>query len=343
MTSGLLFVGNFLSASTAHRHYCEDLADRIERRNWHVVRTSKRMGRFARFADMVGVTWRRRGEYQIAHVDLFSNLGFTWAEVVCFELLRLNKPFILTLRGGSLPEFADKWPRRMARLLESAAAVTAPSSYMRDAMTAHASNIAVIPNALDIARYPFRCREAVEPKLVWLRAFHRVYNPVLAVEVLGRLLVEQPLARLEMIGPDREDGSLLDVQRRARELGVDHRLTISPGIPKLDVGTRLASADIFINTTDFDNAPVTVLEAMACGLCVVSTNVGGIPHLLANRRNSLLVPPRDVDAMVGAINELVAQPALASAISATARDEALAFDWPRVLEQWDSLLQRVSS
>ena len=63
------------------------------------------------------------------------------------------------------------------------------------------------------------------------------------------------------------------------------------------------NGDIFLNTTGVDNAPVSVVEAMACGLCVVSTNVGGIPYLLEHEYDSLLVPSNDPAAMATAVRK----------------------------------------
>ncbi len=62
-------------------------------------------------------------------------------------------------------------------------------------------------------------------------------------------------------------------------------------VEKSEVPAWLAKGDIFLNTTNVDNTPVSVIEAQAAGLCVVSTNVGGIPFLLENGKDALLVPP----------------------------------------------------
>src|SRR6185436_16069131 len=102
--------------------------------------------------------------------------------------------------------------------------------------------------------------------------------------------------RLTMIGPDKGDGSLQQTQRVAGERGVVNHISFVGGVPKREVPERLSHADIFLNTTNVDNTPVSVLEAMACGLCVVNTNVGGLPYLLEHEEDALLVPPADVAA-----------------------------------------------
>ena len=97
----------------------------------------------------------------------------------------MGKPHVLTLHGGSLPEFAARWPGVVRRVLAAASAVTVPSEYLRREMRPYRSDLRLMPNPLDLAAYPYRRRERPEPRLVWLRAFHDTYNPSLAPRVLA--------------------------------------------------------------------------------------------------------------------------------------------------------------
>jgi glycosyltransferase involved in cell wall biosynthesis len=104
------------------------------------------------------------------------------------------------------------------------------------------------------------------------------------------------------------------------------------------VADWLNHGDVFLNTTNEDNTPVSVLEAMACGLCVVSTEVGGIPHLLAHEVDSLLVPPNDVTAMAAAVRRVLTERGLAEKLSRNGRLKTEQFDWSVVMPQWKELL-----
>ena len=195
----VLLVANFLSVNGLNRGYSEELADRLEARGRRVVRTSSEIGRVRRLLDMITTVWRRRRDYRVALIDVFSGPSFLWAEAVAFELRRLGKPYVLTLRGGSLPEFARRWPRRVRHLLQSAVAVTAPSGFLVDGMRGYRADLTVVPNALELDGYVFTTRERVAPRIVWVRALHAIYNPVLAVEVLARIAAKHPDAHLVMI------------------------------------------------------------------------------------------------------------------------------------------------
>jgi glycosyltransferase involved in cell wall biosynthesis len=247
---------------------------------------------------------------------------------------------VLTLHGGALPAFARRWAGRTRRLLGSAAAVTAPSSYLVESLRPYRSDLRLIPNGLDIPSYPFRLRAAPRPKLMWLRAFHRIYDPVMAVRTLDALAL--PEAALCMIGPDKGDGSLQETRAAVERLNLGARVEFAGAAPKSQIGGRLHPGDIFLNTSTVDNTPVSVLEAMACGACVVSTRVGGIPYLVADGEDGLLVEPGNAEAMAAAVRRILNDGALAASLSANARRKAERCDWSRVVPQWNALLYSVA-
>jgi glycosyltransferase involved in cell wall biosynthesis len=292
---------------------------------------------------MVRTTWQRRHEYAVAQVDVFSGPAFIWAEAVCRTLRLAGKPYVLTLHGGSLPEFAEHWPGPVRRLLASAAAVTTPSRFLLERMSRYRSDLELCPNPLHLGDYPFRLRTQPRPQLIWLRTFHELYNPTLAVRVLSLLRSHVPDVELIMLGPTRQQSTRKRAGELAIELSVEDRLSLHGRVSKTDVGSWLDRADIFLNTTNVDNTPVSVMEAMACGLCVVSTNVGGIPYLIRDGKNGLLVPPNDAEAMAAAVRKILDTPGLAERLSRRARQTVSGLDWSQVLPRWEAILQSAAS
>lgn len=342
MKKKVLIASNFVSVSGGIRHACEDLADKLEQRGWSVVRTSAKVNRLPRMLDIVGTIWQKRSLFSVAQVDVYSGLAFALAELICANLRLLGKPYVLTLRGGYLPMFAKKHPARVRRLLQSAKVVTVPSVFLLEDMQDYCSNMVVIPNPLDVGKYKFRLRNRLSPVLIWVRSLHKIYNPVLAVRVLNLLLKEYPGTYLYMAGPDKADGSYQQVMQEATDLNILGHLELTGTISKSNIPALLDKGDIFINTTNIDNTPVSVMEAMACGLCVVTTNVGGLPYLLEDGVDALLVPPDDSQAMANAIRRLLTEPGLAEKLSTNARRKVEGFDWSIILPQWERLFAELT-
>jgi glycosyltransferase involved in cell wall biosynthesis len=285
---------------------------------------------------------RSRHRYSVAHVDVYSGRAFTWAQWVGHILHFLGKPFIFSLHGGALPSFAVGREATVRKTLSLADAVTTPSPFLREEMKSYRPDIRMIPNGLDLSEYAFRVRKIATPRLIWLRAFHAIYDPLMAIRVTGILRTMGIEATLTMLGPDKGDGSLQACLAETASLGLENVVRIPGGVPKEDVPSWLDSADLFLNTTLVDNSPVSVHEAMACGLCVVSTNVGGLPYFLHHRENALLVPSRDVQAMATAVAELLTDRELAEQLSSAGRKSVSSHEWTRVLPDWERLLMNIS-
>ena len=338
----VFIAANFLSSAGGSRSVVEDLAEHMRAGGYRLVTASHHRGGLLRGAHMLATALLRRGSYDAAVVDLYSGRAFLIGEALSIVLKLLGRPFALVLRGGALPEFAERHPRRLRACLGRAAAVAAPSPYLLEEMRPFGDGLQLLPNPVNLAVYEARVRRGVGPNLVWLRSFHEIYNPTLAPRVVALLAEEFPAVRLTMVGRDKGDGSFQRTREAAAGLGVSDRITFTGGVLKRDVPDILRRGDIFLNTTDVDNTPVSVLEALASGLCVVSTNVGGVPHLLEDGRDALLVPPRDAAAMASAVRRLLTDAALAERLSRTGLEKAARFDWTQVMPQWEALLASIA-
>jgi glycosyltransferase involved in cell wall biosynthesis len=339
----LLLVGNFLSAVGQNRAMIEDLAERLRDFASMVICVSPYRIGWIRGAHMLSAAVYRCREYDLAVIDLYSGRAFIWGEALSLFLASLRRPFVLVLRGGALPDYARRYPQRVKACLARASAIITPSRYLMEQMRPYRADLCLVPNPLNVSAYAFRLREEPQPHLVWLRAFHEMYNPLLALQVGALLAVDFPDMRLTMVGPDKGDGSLRRLQRLIVELDFADRITLVDGVPKTQISYWMNRGDIFLNTTSVDNTPVSVLEAMACGLCVVSTNVGGIPYLLEHEHDTLLVTPGNPEAMAGAVRHILTAPGLAKRLSYNAHRKAGQFDWSVILPQWVTLLTSVAA
>ena len=348
----VLLVADFAASKVGNASVAEQLAARLTASGDRVITTSDKTNRWVRVSDMLLTTLRHRRDVDAAIVDVYSGAAFRWAEWTTAILRSAGTPVIHVLRGGNLPRFAEAQPDRVKRLLASSAAVVALSRYLHDELSRYGEVTDQIPNPLDRDAYPYRVREKAEPRIVWLRAFNAMYNPTLgprALAELARLLREEPNPltagtepHLTMIGADQGDGSLQATAAVTERLGIGDHVTLAGQVAKADVPQRLAQGDIFINTTNVDNVPITILEAMACGLCVVTTDVGGLRQLVSDEVDGLVVPRDDPEAMARAVQRIVNDPHLARRLSTNAGEKARASDWSVILPQWRSLIARVA-
>lgn len=318
----------------------EVLAGLFEAAGHHVVVSSDRVHPVGRAADHAVTVVRRRRDVDLAVVSVFSGNAFALAEEAVLLCRLLGVPPVAWLHGGNLPTWGADHRRRAHRLLRSVDAVVAPSAYLARWATGFGIAPTVIPNVLDLDAYPFRVRESVRPRLLWMRTFQDLYDPATAVRALGLLRDRGIDATLTMAGQDK--GLLEPSRDLARALGVDDAIRFAGFVSGPDKVALLDDHDVFLNTNLVDNAPVTVLEAAACGLAVVSTNVGGIPDLLAADVAARLVPPGDAEAMVDAVTGLLDDPAVAVRLAASARQVVERSAWPAVRDQWLQVWDTVS-
>jgi glycosyltransferase involved in cell wall biosynthesis len=300
-----------------------------------VESTSTVANRYLRFGDIAQTVVRRARSSDFVILDVFGGPSFVVEDTVSAITTVLRTPTIMFLRGGAMPEFMSSHPAWSRRVLRRADLLITPSQFLARTLQSHGFSPRVIPNVVDISKYPYQARRAAAPKLLWMRTFHEIYNPLMAVRVLAEVRKTYPEVTLVMGG--EEKGLLGATRQLACELGVADAVSF-PGF--LDLRKKLehgAAADIFLNTNIVDNTPVSVLEAAALGLPVVATEVGGIGDLLQHERTGILVRSDDHQAMAAAVCRLVESPELAAGLSAAGRGLAESCGWDRVRLEWEKV------
>ncbi len=286
---------------------------------------------------MLLTVFRNRKTTDYVLIDTYSTQNFWYAYAVARLCQRLNLKYIPILHGGELPARIERSPRVSKKLFGPAFLNVAPSLYMKIVFQqAGLTNVEYISNFISLDDYDFKERLELRPKLLWVRAFAEIYNPLQAIKVLELLLPDYPTAELCMVGPVKDD-SWKDCIRYAKL----HRLPVRfPGrLSKEEWTTLSKNYDVFLNTTNIDNTPVSVVEAMALGLPVISTNVGGLPYLISADIDGILVPPNDPGRMAAAVENLLQDPERALERTRAARKKVEAFDWEVVRKIWKSLLK----
>lgn len=317
----------------------EILSDRFAEAGYKTIEASSHPNRYVRLADIAATIIKHRKEIDVLVLNTYSGPSFV-VEDIASRLGRLfGHRIVMVLRGGAMPEFMARFPRWAKQALSRADAIIAPSDYLAKAVAPYGFQARVIPNVIDISNYSFRRRERLQPKLFWMRAFQDAWNPLMAIRVLARLREHRPDATLVIAGQDK--GLEAESKRLAAELGVSDAVRF-PGFLNMAAKVREGNAaDIFISTNRIDNMPVSVVEACAMGLPVVSTEVGGMADLITDGENGLLVPDNNDERMVEAILALLDDPALAGKLSENGRELAERSSWLRVKQQLDEVFEEI--
>ena len=337
MKNQLLYLGNRLSKHGLNKTTIETLGLHLEHEDFSVFYASDKKSFPFRMMDMMKAVFQYRNKVDYILIDTYSTKAF-WYAFVCSQLARFFKnKYIPILHGGDLPNRLKRNPKLCRMVFANAYQNVAPSGYLKQAFeSAGFANVIHIPNSIEIEKYEFKQREIITPKLIWVRAFASIYNPTMAVKVVAELQKIYPNATLTMVGPDK-DGSLETTKLFANSINT--MVNFTGKLTKEDWWKLASEHDIFINTTHFDNTPVSVMEAMTLGLPVVSTNVGGIPFLLSDNENALLVDDNDTKAMVESVQKLIENPEKAIFLANNARNFIEQMDWQVVKKQWADLLQ----
>lgn len=308
----------------------------LKKEGYKVRTASTRSNKAMRLAEMLSMIIRYKETTDIVLIDTYGATNFYYAYLVGKACQMLGMEYIPILHGGNLPERLEGSTKLSNDLFGHAKVNIAPSKFLYESFRSYGfKNLQIIPNSINTENYPFKERNNFRPKLLWVRRFQKRYNPLMALKVLQIIKKKYPEASLCMVGPEK-DGSMATCKKLAEKFDLDVRFT---GKLKKKHWAQLASNyDFFINTTSVDNTPISVIEAMSLGLAVISTDVGGMPVLIQNGYDGVLVPEADEEAMATKIMELIEDPEKAGAICEHAREKVELFDWNLVKEQWNRVL-----
>jgi len=317
----------------------EFLAPRLEEKGYTCLLTSNIINRYLRLMDIIITLIKYRKNIDILCLQVYGGRSFIVEDITSWLGKKLNFGIIMVLHGGAIPQFMTYFPKWSKRVFQRAHVLISPSMYLSNFLKKYGLNVHIIPNAIQISDYPYKERSRIKPRLLWMRTFHNIYNPLMALDVLSKVKQKQFDVLLTMAGQDK--GLLSYVKQKAEQKGLYQYIRF---VGFLDLKSKIREFsyhDIFINTSHIDNMPVSLIEALACGLPVVTTAVGGIPYMLEHNETGLLVPDGDVLAMVEAIIQLLQKPTLVQKLSQNGRRLAEQWDWSNIIPKWKKIFEEV--
>jgi glycosyltransferase involved in cell wall biosynthesis len=218
---------------------------------------------------------------------------------------------------AGLASLLYRWADRLVRPLTSVTVCVAEQQRAAGiaARTCDPERTVVIPNGVDVAGAPRARLDGRPPVVVAVGRLKPPKDALTLVRALVRLPRGSYEARIVGDGPDRPR-----VEEEIRSLGLTEHVRLAGD--RRDVPAQLAAADVFVLSSASEGMPVSVLEAMAAGLPVVASRVGGVPELVAEGESGLLVDPGEPDELAAALLRLVQDPELRRRLGAAGRARA---------------------
>ena len=336
----IIYIGNRLQGQGLNPTTVDTLGDKLEI-DIDLIRASHYKNPLVRLLHMWFVVFVNFKKADYLLIDTYSTSAFNYAWTSGKLAHFLGLKYIPFLHGGDLPKRYKSYFNRCNKFFLNASKIVSPSDFLKHETEKQFDvNVTVIPNYLEIEFYAFNARKvSSKVNLLWVRAFDKIYNPTMAVNTVSALLQRGVLAKLTMIGPDK-DGSMETTKEYIRKLGLENNVTITGRMAKNDWIKKSSAFHFFINTTNADNTPVSVMEAMALGFPVITTNVGGIPFLFEDKKEGVLVPPNNAESMANAIIDLLSNPQKLEDLSLNARKKAENWDWIIVRSKWLNILAK---
>jgi glycosyltransferase involved in cell wall biosynthesis len=302
----------------------------------HIKTASYQQNIILRFLDMLYYFIRYGITANKIIIDVYSTLAFNFAFILSLLSILLNKKYILFLHGGNLPERYQQDPQRVRFIFSRAYKIIAPSHYLAHFFQSEGFHIEVIPNIISLKDYTFRERKYIQPKLLAIRGFGKPYNPLLTLKAINILKDRLADIKLTMLG-NKDEYYYQEVIEYIEQNSLQAIVDIMPKMPREKWITLSSNYDIMISNPIVDNTPVSLIEGMALGMCVISTKVGGVPYLVSDKEVVMIdsdQPQQLSDAILGLLNN----PELAHNLSINGRKKAEEFDWLCVKKQWINIL-----
>lgn len=276
----------------------------------------------------------RLATYDVAHVFSASYASFLLAPVPAMLAARLfNKRVILHYHSGEAEDHLANWGSLVHPWLKLADEIVVPSAYLRDVFAKFGYRARVIPNVVDLGVFDYRERRPLRPRLLSTRNLEKYYRVDVIIEAFARFQATCPEATLTVAGYGSEEPKLRALAAQLTNGGVRFLGKVTPEwMPKL-----YADSDIYLNASEVDNQPVSILEAFASGLPVISTPTGDIPSMVRHGETGLIVPPEAPHAMARAIADTLHRPERALQMAEQAHDELDRFTWKAVRDEWQAV------
>lgn len=285
----------------------------------------------------------KRPDWILAHFSLPRG------EVARQIAAKFGVPYTVVLHGSDVPGYQNSrfrvayalvrpWIRRIWRSADHVISVSNPLRELALCSWPE-GKISVVHNGVDIERFrpdPAGKTWDNEGRVVLTTVAQLIERKGIQHLIAALLNLPEPLNQLvylRLCGVGDFEGEL---RRQVREAGLQDQVDFAGLVAYEEVPAFLRQSDVFVLPSLQEGLPLALLEAMASGLPVIATAVGGIPGVVRNGKNGLLVPVADSLAICNALVRLLADPVLRQRLGESARADAQGWSWKAVWERYET-------
>lgn len=293
-----------------------------------------------RLLPYLGRLWATAGRVDVFHI--MANSGWSWhlfaAPAIWIAHWR-GVAVVVNYRGGEAQEFLLRSKTLVRFSMRRVNALIVPSGFLQEVFSRFGMTATIVPNIIDLSRFYPRSTLRIDatPHLVVARNLESLYDNRTAIYAFQTIHNNLGNARLTVAGSGPEEANL---RKLVQDLGLNDSVHFSGRLDRDAMAALYRSADIVLNPSLADNMPNSLLEAWACGVPVVSTNVGGIPYMAQDGISATLVPPASPDAMAKACVELLSDRQEWERRAQAGVLESQRYTWPCVHPALSAVYQR---
>jgi glycosyltransferase involved in cell wall biosynthesis len=267
----------------------------------------------------------------IVHVFSAAYTSFLLSPLPAIIVAKLlGKPVLLNYHSAEAPDHLAR--SAIARLVLSRVVTVnvVPSAFLQDVFARFGIPARSVANTVDLGRFEYRERETFQPRVLSTRNLEPLYNVACTLRAFALVQARYPGATLTVVGSGSEASALGAL---AAGLGL-RNVSFAGRVAPEEMPRYYHEADVYVQTPSIDNMPLSVIEAFASGLPVVSTAVGGVPAILTHGVHGLLAPENDARIVAEHVGTLVERPDYARALARAAHATCRSYEWPVVRAEW---------
>ncbi|MBC7680965.1 MAG: glycosyltransferase family 4 protein [Ferruginibacter sp.] len=273
--------------------------------------------------------WHAAGRSDVLHI--MANSGWSWhlfaAPAIWMGRLR-GVPSVVNYRGGEAAEFLQGAQAVVRQSMAATAGLLVPSAFLQEVFARFGMPAAIVPNIIDLARFHSRgTKVAQSVHIVVARNLEPLYDNATAIRAFQTVHMQWPQAFLTIAGSGPQEAAL---RQLVSDLGLQACVRFTGRLDRDAIAALYREADIMLNPSLADNMPNSVLESLASGVPVVSTDVGGVPYIVQDGVTALLVPPGDPQAMAAACLRLLDDTGLWTRLQQAGLVEVQRYTWSQV-------------